>query len=181
MFRSATTLADIDADLSKALNAHGYYGKHYFSVPDGFALVTQMEQIYPDGEPLNTWDRWETSARLNKTFSLRDYFISLVFAKPGFYRAITFVVAPASVNQNPLLAGGRMNETAWRNSEGQKVPETVGRLIFTDKYTVTARIYEFEVPKNGEARLIEPVYKGGSALQARVHLQKAGIWDMLVD
>ncbi|MDB4286266.1 hypothetical protein N9933_03090 [bacterium] len=175
-FSSVTTLADMNEILSNALNKNGYYGKHYFSVPDGFALVTQMEKIYPDGESYDTWDRWETAVNLKNTFSLRDYFISLVFARPGYYRAITFVVAPDLVNRNPLIAGGRLNEASWRNGVGPQLPAFVGEIPFTYKYTVTARVYELEVPENGEARLIE----GREALQARVHLQKAGIWDKLV-
>ena len=44
-------LHDIDRRLALALDKAGYFEKSYFSVPDGFALVTRLEQINADGTP----------------------------------------------------------------------------------------------------------------------------------
>ena len=46
----STTLGQVDAELRAALNDAGYVDKSYFAVPDGFALVTRLEQIDDDGD-----------------------------------------------------------------------------------------------------------------------------------
>ncbi|MBV8774528.1 MAG: TonB family protein [Deltaproteobacteria bacterium] len=44
-------LRAIDLKLSTALESAGYLERSYFAVPDGFALVTRLEQIDIDGTP----------------------------------------------------------------------------------------------------------------------------------
>ena len=46
-----TSFGDVDRRLSEALDANGYCERRYYAVPDGFALVTRIEQINDDGTP----------------------------------------------------------------------------------------------------------------------------------
>ncbi len=51
-FQSAVQLADVDDILLKALRKCGYTDKSHYYVPNGFALVTRIEQIDENGVPL---------------------------------------------------------------------------------------------------------------------------------
>ncbi len=179
-FRGAKKLADIDARISGALNSQGYYSKAYFSVPEGFAVVTQLEHIHPDGTPKRTLERWNTSVNHKKTFSLREYFISLVFAKPGYYRTFIFLVTPKNNLSQKRFDADRYNSFAWQQSEGEKLPLQVGTLTYTTNYAINAYVYEFEVPADGgEALLIRSAKQGGKALPAQQHLEYSGLWNVL--
>ena len=91
------TLADVDTALSEALDATGYYEKAYFTVPDGFALVTRLEQIEPDGRPKPLPDRWSVRLEPLKRFTLAAYLQALFSAREGQYRVIVFIVTDVPI------------------------------------------------------------------------------------
>ena len=74
-------LSDIDVALVEALDATGYYDKAYFSVPDGFALVTRLEQIEANGKSLQPPDRWSVQVKPLREFSLPAY-LQALFSPP---------------------------------------------------------------------------------------------------
>ncbi len=51
-------LDDIKKVISDALDSCGYVEKSYYSVPEGFAIVTRLEHINENGSPKNISERW---------------------------------------------------------------------------------------------------------------------------
>lgn len=84
------SLGDVEARLASALRANGYVERSYYAVPDGFALVTRLEQIGSDGTSKPPPGRWSLSSRSASDFTLSDYVRALFTADPGYYRVIVF-------------------------------------------------------------------------------------------
>ncbi len=176
LFLQARSLGEINQQLSQALNAEGYYGKRYFALPEGFALVTQLERVYPDGKPLPTLERWGQSVRHQAQFSLREYMMSLVFAEQGYYRTFAFVVMPRSIAENPLLGLGRLDPKPWQQVEGEKLPEKIAQLSLDDGYVVMLYLFAFDVPGGAENAILMTLPAGeqnGSLVEK--HLRQANL------
>ena len=78
-------LGDVDSILSNVLHGNGYVEQSYYAVPDGFALVTKLDQINTDGTSKALSDRWSIApANVSLSyFSLRSYLPALFTAAPG--------------------------------------------------------------------------------------------------
>jgi hypothetical protein len=175
-FQQARNLGDINRQLTAALHAEGYYGKRYFSMPEGFALVTQLESMYPDGTPSPTLERWQTSVKQKPQFSLREYLLSLVFAEKGYYRAFAFVVLPRSIADDPRLGMGRLDPGPWMTVSGEKLPDAVAELSVSNDYVVKAYLFAFDVPGGAEnAILMTPSIGSPAGRLALKHLQQANL------
>jgi hypothetical protein len=98
--RRAPVLYDANALLVFALARSGHYEISYYSVPDGFALVSRLEQIETDGSPKSSPTRRDTRERDIGSFSLRTYLRALFLAAPGYYRLVVFVVTPHPFSQS---------------------------------------------------------------------------------
>ena len=140
---------------------------------DGFAVVTRMEAIEPDGRPKPVPARWATPAdRLPRRFGgIGDYLKALLFARPGYYRIIVVAVthlplegygAPISPDSaGKLLKGGELDLPEWLRGRALK-PD--GRCV--------ALIYEFMRPSESDsARFVD-----NSMATAVQHLALAGLW-----
>lgn len=175
-FQLAGNLGDIDRQLTTALNAEGYYGKRYFSMPEGFALVTQMERIYPNGTPYPTLERWRTSVKPKPQFSLREYMLSLVFSEKGYYRTFAFVVLPRTIAENPAMGMGRLNPAPWMTISGEKLPEAIAQLTVSNDYVVKAYLFVFDVPGGADnAVLVEVPIGSRAGTLAQKHLAQANL------
>lgn len=179
-FQQAQNLGDINRKLVAAMNAEGYYGKRYFSMPEGFALVTQLEKIYPNGTPVPTLERWRTSVKQKPEFALREYLLSLVFAERGYYRAFAFVVLPRSIANNPNMGLGRLNPRPWMAVVGEKLPEEVAQLSVSNDYVVKAYLFAFDVPGGADnAVLITPNAGSRAGSLVQKHLQQSNLQTQL--
>jgi hypothetical protein len=168
----STTLSDVGRKLTKAL-AEAKYGKwSYSSVPHGFALVTQIEQIKDDGTPRPDPDRFSTDLPSFSNMSFAEFLKAMAKAPPGRYRVIVFIVTDVSVSQ----AGEKPTEDEaqrWLNAGALQLPESVGRITYdAQHYNTTALIYEFEKPSPNAP----PAFVPNSRLLGDTHLEKAGIW-----
>ena len=167
------TLASAANRLEEAFDAAGYGERSYYWIPDGFALVSRIEQIQSDATPVEPPARWAV-----ETPKVREGFIdhirALFNAPPGFYRVIVFTVT----NQD-FAAGERpptSNEARnWISAGLLRLPETVGIRPYSEQHYTTALIYEFE----RRADQSEPRVKAPSDSPGRVHLEKAGLWQAL--
>jgi hypothetical protein len=167
-------LSDVDRKLAAALDSGDYSERSYYAVPDGFALVTRLEQIEADGTPKKSPDRWTLQVRPLGKFSLSAYLKALFKATPGFYRIIVFVVTSQSFSQT-TTAVSREDAVLWISSGLNTLPVALGEHEFSDEHRCTALIYEFKQPGSGaSARLDLP-----SDLPGRTHLEKARLWDAL--
>ncbi|OLA98120.1 MAG: hypothetical protein AUH19_01525 [Verrucomicrobia bacterium 13_2_20CM_55_10] len=109
-------LSNVAVILESALRAAKYPKWSYSSVPNGFALVSQMEQIKEDGTPSPEAARWSTDLPAVANMTLMEFVRALVNAQPGYYRVIVFIVTnqpwsrtgtkPTGVKADKWLAEG---------------------------------------------------------------------------
>ena len=173
LFKHAKQMKDVDALLGSALEKNRYFEKSYYPVPGGFAIVTRIEQIEPDGTSKKGTARWSTDYIQPDEFSLGAYLRALFTANPGYYRMILFVVTAVPFTQS----GTKLSEDESNNRLKRgynRLPEEIGKQPFSDAIVCTALIYEFERQQDKTAELRSP-----SRLDARTHLEKSGIWTAL--
>ncbi|MCI5130234.1 MAG: hypothetical protein D3904_01640 [Candidatus Electrothrix sp. EH2] len=167
-------LKDVAKKLEAAFDQAGYSQKKYYQVPDGFALVSQLEQFNPDGTSKTPPDRWVTDYLPPEIFSLTSYIKALFTAKPGRYRIIAFIVTSQPFKESKKIVT-RDEAMAWLDNGMFILPESIGKQPYTDKHYCTALIYEFEQP--GKEK--KPSFKPLSNLTGKDHLQKSKLWAAL--
>jgi hypothetical protein len=101
-----TTLADLNQHLLKALDSAGYLSYSYFTVPSGFALVTQLEQIQEDGTPVPGDARFSEERPL-VSWTLIALGRALFIAREGHFRIIVFIVSPIPFSPGENVPSGR--------------------------------------------------------------------------
>lgn len=162
----ATTLGTVADRLVKALDREEYiYSFSY--VPNGFALVTQIEQILDDGSfGPQRWSRDLPRARDLKFIS----FVQALFRAPvGRYRVIAIVVTDAPRDRaSPTITAGRM-DSMLRCGKNQ-LPAAIRKLPFTEMVRADALVYEFTKAERDPAKWVE-----SGPPDALTHLEKAGI------
>lgn len=166
-------LTDIDRKLIHALDSFGYFDISYYAVPDGFAMVSKMEQIKDDGTSKDPPDRWVTQPRGFRLLSPQDWVLSLLGAPVGRYRVIVFVVTPHPFTQREVDVTAEEVQD-WLGAGLNTLPDQVGEIEYQTTYRCTALIYEFVRPSTGEVRLVE-----NGPLTARAHLDKSRLWEAL--
>ena len=172
---ASATLAQVAETLEHALNETGYIERSYYAVPNGFALVTRLEQVNPDGTPKPIPDRWSVQMTMPKVFSLASYLQALFTAQEGHFRIIAFIVTAAPFMQNPNVAVSREEAMEWLSVGSQMLPASIGNLPYSERHYCVALIYEFEQPTRNH----EATFKMLSALSGIEHLKKARIWEVL--
>jgi hypothetical protein len=166
-------LQDVDQKLCRALDSNGYSERSYYAVPQGFALVTRLEQIYADGTPMEEQDRWAVDVRPLRKFTLEAYLRALFQANPGHYRIIVFVVTSMPFPEQRARVT-RDEAMLWLTDGLNRLPNTIGNRLYTQEYACTAMIYEFlQAGKGSEAKARIP------GLPARDHLNKAKLLPLL--
>jgi hypothetical protein len=162
-------LSHIERRLKAALDSCGYSQVSYFAVPDGFAMVTRLEQINPDGTPKDGSARWTAETTATEGFSLRNYFRALFSANTGFFRIIVFIATLHPFSQDTVKVT-KAEAVEWLHEGYNTLPPGIGEMEYTKEYACTALIYEFEhldTQKEAELRL--------PGLEAKTHLEKSGI------
>ena len=153
--------------LAHALDAAGYAQRSFFRVPNGFAVVTQLERIGNDGTPAQA--RWYAAASV-ETFSLEQYLRRLLFAQPGRYRLVVLVVTDVAISASgPAITAREASEMADRGY--LHLPPAVAAVEYSPNHRSTALIYEFRKRSTGSPEFVKP-----SPLPGRDHLVKARIW-----
>jgi len=168
------TFGDVDQSFQRVFDSCGYFEKSYYAIKDGFVIVTRIEKINFDGTAKEPPERWELEIKPLRKFSLKEYLKALFFARVGFYRFIVFVFTqyPFSQTEQELS----LQETqAWLSGGGKFLPSLIGQKIYSDDYKCIALVYEFE--KNGPEE--DPKVKYPGRLTAKIHLEKANLWQML--
>jgi len=171
----ATSLRDVERRISEVLQENGYFESSYYAVPDGFALVTSIEQINDDGTPKEGLQRWSLKVPPLSEFSLSAYLRALFRAPPGYYRVIVFIVTPHPIVQSeakvtPKEAGD------WLKKGADRLPGAIGALDFSrEGYACTALVYEFSRRTESD----EPAILDPGNIPGRIHLVKAGLWEAL--
>jgi hypothetical protein len=168
------SLMDVADKLEAALDHTGYSQKKYYQIPDGFALVSQLEQFNPDGTSKELPDRWAAEFRPPKIFSLKSYIKAIFTANPGQYRIVAFIVTSTPFEESEETVT-REEAVKWLDTGMIVLPQSIGEQPYTDEYYCTALIYEFELPGKGK----KAVFKKSSELTGRIHLKKSNLWAAL--
>jgi hypothetical protein len=167
-------LASVAVALESALRAAKYREWSYSSVPSGFALVCQMEQIEADGTPSPEPARWSAELPQVGHMNLLQFVRALVGASPGYYRVIVFIITNQPWSRTGEKPTGREAEQ-WLAKGFSWLPESIGRLPYGPDYRTTAVVYEFQkVSRDANAILLKPC-----PTSADDHLARAGISDWL--
>jgi hypothetical protein len=169
-----TKLDSVASSLEHALEASGYPRWSFSSVPRGFALVTQIEQIRSDGTPSPEPVRWSTELPPVSTLNLIEFIRALAGAQPGYYRVVVFIVT-----DQPWPRTGEMPSAAtaerWLAEGYTWLPPSISELTYGPAYRTTALIYVFRKMSSADsATLLED-----SSTSAYDHLERAGITEWL--
>ena len=167
-------LKNVAQKLEAAFDQAGYSQKRYYQIPDGFALVSQLEQFNSDGTSKTPPDRWATDFRPPEIFSLASYLKALFTANPGRYRIIAFIVTSQPFEESKETVT-REEAMAWLDHGMIVLPKSISEQPYTDQHYCTAYIYEFEQP----GREKEPLFKPLSNLTGKDHLEKSKLWAAL--
>ena len=172
---TGVTFHEVDARISQSLISAGYDERSYYGVPNGFAIVTRLEQTTVDGYPESS-DRWVSSLTpISLTeFSLDEYLEALFSVPQGRYRVLVFIVTSDLVfsSGTPVTQG---DAETWAVNGANKLPAFMEPMPYTDQHTCTVYIYEFIQTGIGEdANQSIP-----SSITGRQHLERAGLWDSL--
>ena len=164
--KESVRLEDVNASLDSALEQCGYSDRTYYSVPDGFAIASRVEQINEDGTPSS--DRWSLDLSYMKKVSIKAYLRALFEAPVGHYRVIVFVVTPHPFSQRKAEISA---SEAWAlvTQGADTLPEAIGKREYSSKYKCTALIYEFKGTGH-KAKFVRP-----SEIPSQMHLQNAGL------
>ena len=171
-FTGFKTLGDVDRKVRLALDAKGYAQRSYFSVPNGFAIVTQLEQYNgEDGSVRNDRTRWLDYPAKDNFMGVMEYLKSFVMPQKGHFRLFVFVATNQSFGGNAQRVS-KEQATAWLSQGFNKLPRSLAAAPYSADYDVTVLVYEFIVPESNR----KPTQTCPSPLfDARTHLQKSGI------
>ncbi|MGO9108200.1 MAG: hypothetical protein ACLP9L_03110 [Thermoguttaceae bacterium] len=170
--KAAPKLKHVAYQLERALDNAGYSERSYYAIPNGFALVSRLEQFKEDGSPEKPPARFDLEVRPQVEFSLMWYLKALFTAQRGHFRLIVFAVTDVPFVSDQQRITSRDEAVRWLEAGMTKLPEQVGTKDFAPDYDLIALIYEFERPTPDHDFSL----KVPSTLQGQTHLEKAGLW-----
>lgn len=166
-------VGDIAARVQAALTAAGYSETSSYSVPDGFVIVTRLEQIERDGTAKCGAERWNVEAPGQDDSFFLKVLKGMAGATSGNYRLFIFVVstddrAPTAVE--PSYGDAKLwflRGSAALSAETASRPVTAG-------HRMSVLVYEFEAITKQKVLARAP-----GLLTCEDHLVKAGLWQGL--
>jgi hypothetical protein len=160
------TLGHVANLLMSALKDARYPNYSFLAVPNGFALVAQLEQIRQDGTV--TPDRWDDGLPSMATMGFAEFVAALFRAPTGHYRVIAFIVTDVPWQQNAPRPSEEQAQL-WLSTGLTSLPAAVRDIRYTADYLSTALVYQFTKDGSG-ARFVDV-----SPADTLVHLEKAGL------
>lgn len=172
VFNNMKLLGDVDNKLRSALDNKGYTQRSYFYVPNGFALVTQLEQYNAkDATIRNDGTRWLDYPKQEGFSGIMSYISSFIMPNKGYFRLFVFIVTNEPFGGSKQKVS-KSEASAWLNQGFNKLPNAIKNAPYTEGYAVTVLVYEFEVPEsNRKAKQVCPT----PLFDAQTHLKQAGI------
>lgn len=163
-------LKDVDNKITAALRALDYETHSYYYAPNGFALLTPIEQIRSDGTALEGVERWQDFPAGSDFEGILAYLASLVQPQHGYFRLFVFVVADRPIRNS----GGDMGADEakeWLKDGGGWLPPEIGNRLLTANHKISVYIYEFKAPESTKiiAEECDPF------LTIREHLNRSGL------
>ncbi len=163
----------VAARMERALAANGYNEVSYYAVPDGFAMVTQIERIDPNAAPAAE-QRWSTQIDPVSLipFSIDAYLRALLGKNGDTFRVIvfTFTPTPFTTSGTPVRPGEAMT---WVEKGATALPAELAARPYGGDTVCTALVYEFSISSLGAALQRPGLFDG------QQHLRGAGILSVL--
>jgi hypothetical protein len=152
-FSTCEYLYDVEYLLTDALDLCGYSERSYFSVPNGFAIVTRMEQINLDASSKMPPERWSVDPEVYSEFNLVSYLKAVFFANPGFFRVFTIIISdqPFHVSEESITEDEALD---LLNDGLNTLPNELGSILRSDQTYCTVLIYEFEKPEDQDTSYV---------------------------
>ena len=171
-FAGQSTLGAVNDNLCRALDGRGYRNRSYFSVKNGFALVTQMEQYNrSDATSRSEGARWLSNPAREDFAGLMDYITATFWPTKGYFRLFVFVVTDSTYRSSGEKVSKKDAE-AWLCKGANRLPKEITAKPFTADHAVSVLVYEFEVPESTlRAKQICPT----PYFDAGTHLSRAAI------
>ncbi len=167
---SCVNLTDVDQRLRRALDAAGYEQRSYFYVPNGYAVVTQLEQFTDDGSPKSGPYRWTDYPAQEQFSSIWAYLKSLVMPTPGHFRLFVFLVTDTPYSQSSKKVS-KEEAASWLSQGFNRLPNELGKRPLGERSYLDVLVYEFEAPQSTK----RCAQKCPSLLTIGAHLEKSGI------
>jgi hypothetical protein len=164
------SLKSVAGRLERAFRGAGYAEISYYAIPGGFAMATRLEQFAADGTSFAAPERWSADVAPPQVFGLRTYLQALFRASPGRFRIIVLAITPRAFRENHRVRVTREEATDWVKDGFNKLPKVYDQYAYTDEYSCTALVYEFE-----KAAPDNPAVLKDPGLPADTHLQKSNI------
>lgn len=168
--RRGLTLGEVASQVQAAMTDAGYLERSYFPVPEGFALVTRIEQIDANGAPKVAVARWNVESPAAGDSFFSKLLKGMTGAPSGLYRLFIFVVT--TDDHSPTGT-----EPSYDDAKGWFVRGAAGPSNAMEVTRVTARhrmsvlVYEFETFGGRNVKALLP-----GKLACETHLKKAGLW-----
>ncbi|MCC6463312.1 MAG: M48 family metalloprotease [Saprospiraceae bacterium] len=164
------TLRDVDQWLQKALENRRYWSRSYRYLPNGFALITRLEQFNEDGSSKADPYRWVDYPVAEGSGGILDYLYSLILPRKGFFRVFVFAVTDQSEGSNGQVVD-RAQAQKWLENASSQLPHALGARRLNEEHFVEVLVYEFQVSESTlKAKSHCPCAK-----PCREHLEKSGL------
>jgi len=179
-FSKCKNYFDVDEVIDIALTNNGYYDKSYYALKPidsiiGYAIATRLEQINKDASSKKVPNRWKTKVEMND-FEFSEYLSSIFFTQTGYFRVIVFIITDKPIKQTKKTVK-REIALSWVSDGVHLLPSSIRNRPFTEKHSVTALIYEYELTENSnKATLHRPSEHTG-----REHLIKSNLWKAFME
>lgn len=166
-------IGSVADSLEHILKSAGYSEFHYYVVPTGIAMATQLERIDTNGIPYKVPERWNvTDLSLNlESWSIWKYLKTLARANPGHYRVMVFLITDEGLvikfDEPP------QDETIVNNfveNGAINLPSSLRKKPITSNYMLTILVYELK--RRAQSEDVEIDDLGISAIQ---HLSRTNI------
>lgn len=159
----------VAARMEQALAANGYTQIGYYAVPDGFAMVTQIERIGPRAFPAAK-QRWSTQIDPVSLipFNLNAYIKALRGKNGGSFRVIVFTFTPTPFTTSDKVVPPEA-AMAWVKKGATALPAELAAQAYGINTRCTALVYEFRISSLGASLQESSEFNGAQ------HLSAAGI------
>jgi len=164
LFARCTTLSDVSSVILNALRHCQYDDKSYYPIPNGFALVTKVEEMNSDGTSVMDDDRFSLNKNVNMRFW--DWFSP----RRGYFRVFAFLVTDQTFQPTDDTIDQETAE-GWVDQGMNDLPDSIGNKPYNSSYDCTVIVYEFRAPDVNQK--LQPVIP--ARLSAVTHLDKSTI------
>ncbi|WP_140420595.1 hypothetical protein [Novosphingobium sp. B 225] len=168
-FEVRGSLGSIANRIKQRISPKGYDSLRYFSVPGGFAMVTDLERVARHGS-ISPENRWTVGKR-GGFVSIYDYWNKLLKGENDRFRVFVFIVTDADIR----------NDQAFADQADLKNWKAIGRPGLSNQRSAATAlpgtkawlyVYEFKSSRSKDPELIQ---NDRDPLRMREHKQALGL------